>query len=436
MARFIYSLIFTLLLPFILIRLLIRARKAPAYGERWLERFGIFTKPDFVQGKKAIWFHTVSVGEFIAAVPLIEQVMAADLDRPIVITTTTPTGSEQVKKRFKSELGQRVFHVYLPYDLPWFLNAFLRRLNPQLLVILETELWPNLIHSCHKHGTRVLVANARLSEKSAKGYAKLAKLSAQMLGQVDCLAVQNETDGQRFVAVGMPVDNMTVTGSIKFDITIKDELLQSGKNWREQWGPKRKVIMVASTHQGEDEIALKAFGELLTEPSMDTQTPLLIVVPRHPERFDDVANLIEKQGLRLMRRSVLLSSPEQADLKSSQVLLVDSMGELMQFLAASDVCVMGGSFVENGGHNPLEPAALQVPIIMGPSQFNFALICQQLEEAGGLLTVQEQELGQTLKTWVLDDALIQQKGQRAKQVVQSNTGAKQKVFELIQRQLH
>jgi len=435
MARFIYSLIFTLLLPFILIRLLIRARKAPAYGERWLERFGIFTKPNFVQVKKAIWFHTVSVGEFIAAVPLIEQVMAADLDRPIVITTTTPTGSEQVKKRFKSELGQRVFHVYLPYDLPWFLNAFLRRLNPQLLVILETELWPNLIHSCHKHGTRVLVANARLSEKSAKGYAKLAKLSAQMLSQIDCLAVQNETDGQRFVAVGMPVDNMTVTGSIKFDITIKDELLQSGKNWREQWGPKRKVIMVASTHQGEDEIALKAFGELLTEPSMDTQTPLLIVVPRHPERFDDVANLIEKQGLRLVRRSVL-SSSEQADLKSSQVLLVDSMGELMQFLAASDVCVMGGSFVENGGHNPLEPAALQVPIIMGPSQFNFALICQQLEEAGGLLTVQEQELGQTLKTWVLDDALIQQKGQRAKQVVQSNTGAKQKVFELIQRQLH
>ena len=412
-----------------------RARKAPAYGERWLERFGIFTKPDFVQGKKAIWFHTVSVGEFIAAVPLIEQVMAADLDRPIVITTTTPTGSDQVKKRFSSELGQRVFHVYLPYDLPWFLNAFLRRLNPQLLVILETELWPNLIHSCHKHGTKVLVANARLSEKSAKGYAKLAKLSAQMLGQIDCLAVQNETDGQRFVEVGMPVDKMTVTGSIKFDIAIKDELLQTGKNWRDQWGSKRKVIMVASTHQGEDEIALQAFRELLTEPSMETQAPLLIVVPRHPERFDDVANLIEKQGLKLVRRSVLLSS-EQADLKSSQVLLVDSMGELMQFLAASDVCVMGGSYVENGGHNPLEPAALQVPILMGPSQFNFALICQQLEEAGGLLTVQEQELGQTLKTWILDDALIQLKGQQAKQVVDSNTGAKQKVFELIQQQLH
>ncbi len=436
MARFIYSLIFTLLLPFILIRLAMRARKAPAYGKRWLERFGIFTKPNFTQGKQAIWFHTVSVGEFIAAVPLIEQVMAADLDRPIVITTTTPTGSEQVKKRFKNELGSRVFHVYLPYDLPWFLSAFLRRLRPQLLVILETELWPNLVHSCHKHGTRVLVANARLSEKSAKGYAKLAKLSAQMLGQIDCLAVQNETDGKRFVEVGMPVDNMTVTGSIKFDIAIKDELLLSGKNWRDQWGPKRKVIMVASTHQGEDEIALQAFLELLAEPAIGAMSPLLIVVPRHPERFDSVANLIEAQNLKLVRRSSLLSSTNNISLEESQVLLVDSMGELMQFLAASDVCVMGGSFVENGGHNPLEPAALQVPILMGPSQFNFALICQQLEEAGGLLTVQKQELGQILKTWVLDDALLQRKGLQAKQVVQSNTGAKQKVFELIQRQLN
>ncbi|MEH6343919.1 MAG: lipid IV(A) 3-deoxy-D-manno-octulosonic acid transferase [Bermanella sp.] len=435
MARFIYSLIFTLLLPFILIRLAMRARKTPAYGERWLERFGIFTKPNFAQGKQAVWFHTVSVGEFIAAVPLIEQVMAADLDRPIVITTTTPTGSEQVKKRFESELGKRVFHVYLPYDLPWFLSAFQRRLRPQLLVILETELWPNLIHSCHKHGTRVLVANARLSEKSAKGYAKLTKLSAQMLGQIDCLAVQNETDGKRFVEVGMPVDNMTVTGSIKFDIAIKDELLLSGKNWREQWGPKRKVIMVASTHQGEDEIALQAFRELLAEPAIGAMSPLLIVVPRHPERFDSVANLIEAQSLKLVRRSALLSSTNNMDLEKSQVLLVDSMGELMQFLAASDVCVMGGSFVENGGHNPLEPAALQVPILMGPSQFNFALICQQLEAAGGLLTVQKQALGPTLKTWVLDDALLQRKGLQAKQVVQSNTGAKQKVFELIQRQL-
>jgi len=432
MARFIYSLVFCLLLPVILVRLMIRARKAPAYGERWLERFGIFKVKKSkavgteLQKKDAIWFHTVSVGEFIAAIPLIEQVMAAYPNRPIVITTTTPTGSDQVKKRFANELGKRLTHVYLPYDLPWFLSAFLRRVKPQLLIILETELWPNLIHSCNKYGTRVLVANARLSEKSAKGYGKLAKLSAQMLANIDCLAVQNATDGQRFLDLGLKASNMEVTGSIKFDLTIKDELIAQGQAWREQWGAQRKVVIVASTHQGEDEIALTAFQALLsTDPSA-----LLVVVPRHPERFDNVAQLIEAQGLQLARRSQASQLNSQ-----TQVLLVDTMGELMQFLAASDVCIMGGSYVENGGHNPLEPAALSVPILMGPSQFNFLLICQQLEQAGGLQTVAAEQLAASLTQWLQDDVLRMEKGSQAKQVVDANRGAKQKVFELIARQL-
>ena len=432
MARFIYSLVFCLLLPVILVRLMIRARKAPAYGERWLERFGIFkVKQARAVGSKplkkdAIWFHTVSVGEFIAAVPLIEQVMAAYPNRPIVITTTTPTGSDQVKKRFANELGKRLTHVYLPYDLPWFLSAFLRRVKPKLLIILETELWPNLIHSCNQYGTRVLVANARLSEKSAKGYGKLAKLSAQMLANIDCLAVQNATDGQRFLDLGLKASSMEVTGSIKFDLTIKDALIAQGQAWREQWGAQRKVAIVASTHQGEDEIALAAFQTLLsTAPSA-----LLVMVPRHPERFDDVAQLIEAQGLQLARRSQASQLNSQ-----TQVLLVDTMGELMEFLAASDVCIMGGSYVENGGHNPLEPAALSVPILMGPSQFNFLLICQQLERAGGLQTVAAEQLAASLTQWLQDDELRTQKGSEAKQVVDANRGAKQKVFELIARQL-
>ncbi len=428
MARFFYSVVFSLLIPVILIRLYLRARKAPAYGERWLERFGIFKVKDnkASEQNEAIWFHTVSVGEFIAAVPLIEQVMAAFPDKPMVITTTTPTGSDQVKKRFANELGKGLTHVYLPYDLPWFLSAFLRRVRPQLLVILETELWPNLIHSCQKHGTRVLVANARLSEKSAKGYGKLAKLSKQMLGNIDCLAVQNTTDGQRFTKLGMPDENMVVTGSIKFDLSIKQELLQQGKDWREQWGAKRKVVLVASTHQGEDDIALHAFKSVLKQDD----SALLIVVPRHPERFDQVASLIESQGLNLARRSL---EPEIN--AGTQVLLVDTMGELMQFLAASDVCIMGGSYVENGGHNPLEPAALSLPILMGPSQFNFALICEQLEEAGGLLTVESEQLADALTLWLKDDAIRKHKGLQAKQVVDANRGAKQRVFELIKSQL-
>ena len=436
MARFLYSLVFCFLLPVILMRLLLRARKAPAYGERWLERFGIFkaaaAPPAKDQQKDAIWFHTVSVGEFIAAVPLIEQVMAAYPHRPIVITTTTPTGSDQVKKRFASELGKRLTHVYLPYDLPWFLGAFLRRARPQLLIILETELWPNLMHSCQQNGTRVLVANARLSAKSAKGYGKLARLSAQMLDNIDCMAVQNASDGQRFLELGLNAAHMAVTGSIKFDLSIEPALMAQGQAWRERWGSERKVVIVASTHQGEDDIALTAFQSLLeAEP-----TALLIVVPRHPERFDDVAQLIASRGLQLARRSQLPPGSQQAPLNAhSQVLLVDSMGELMEFLAASDVCIMGGSYVQNGGHNPLEPAALSVPILMGPSQFNFMLICQQLEQAGGLQTVSEEQLAEALLRWLQDDALRMQKGKQAQHVVAANRGAKQKVFALIAQQL-
>ena len=421
MARFLYTLLFSLLLPFMVLRLLMRAFKAPAYAKRINERFGLFKlnpaiKPD------GMCFHTVSVGEFIAATPLIEQVMQAHSDRQIIITTTTPTGSAQVQKHFANELGKRVFHVYLPYDIPLFLNVFFRRLKPRLLVILETELWPNLIHACHKNNCKVMVANARLSEKSAKGYAKFSNLSKSMLEKIDCLAVQNKTDGGRFIEVGLPKNNMTVTGSIKFDLNIKPELLVQGQSWREQWGSDRNVVIVASTHNGEDEIALAAFKEVLKQ---DKNT-LLILVPRHPERFGQVAKLIAGQSLSLVRRSENSKVNEH-----TQVLLVDTMGELMQFLAASDICIMGGSFVPNGGHNPLEPAALGVPIIMGPSQFNFALICQQLEQASGLISLTEKELSGAVIELLNNNELRKIKGESAKKVLDENRGAKQKVFELI-----
>jgi 3-deoxy-D-manno-octulosonic-acid transferase len=422
MARLLYSLVLSVLIPVIVLRMFIRARKAPAYAQNWWQRFGFFTGPKTLNAKQGgIWFHTVSVGEFIAAVPLIEQVIQAYPDELITITTTTPTGSDQVKKHFSDQLGKQIFHVYLPYDLPWFLQGFLRKVRPQLLVILETELWPNLIHCSKKAGCKVLVVNARLSEKSAKGYAKVASLTRDMLNKLDGLAVQNTTDAQRFVALGMPDTVMSVTGSIKFDLTISNELLKQGQALKHGWGGERKVIIVASTHKGEDEIALDGFAQLLKqEPEL-----LMVIVPRHPERFNDVAGLIGQRGFKLSRRSLSDTSSK------TQVLLVDAMGELMAFLAASDVCVMGGSFVENGGHNPLEPAALGVPVIMGESQFNFALICQQLEQAGGLQTVTAENWAQVAAQWLGDQQLTQQKGQAAKEVVEANRGAKQKVFEWI-----
>ncbi|MGR6872131.1 lipid IV(A) 3-deoxy-D-manno-octulosonic acid transferase [Pseudomonas sp. HK3] len=423
MARLLYTLVLSALIPIIVLRIFVRARKAPAYAKHWWQRFGFFTGPKRLNGKQGgIWFHTVSVGEFIAAVPLIEQTMKAHPDELITITTTTPTGSEQVKKRFAAELGKQLFHVYLPYDLPWFLQGFLRKVRPQLLVILETELWPNLIHCSKKSGCKVLVVNARLSEKSAKGYQKVAVLARAMLNQLDGLAVQNAADAQRFVALGMPEHAMNVTGSIKFDLTISPELLNQGQALRHSWGNKRKVLIVASTHKGEDEIALDGFATLLKH---DPER-MMILVPRHPERFDDVAGLIQQRGFTLSRRSLLDASNQ------TQVLLVDAMGELMAFLAASDVCLMGGSFVENGGHNPLEPAGLGVPVLMGTSQFNFALICQQLEQAGGLQTVGAENWADVANDWLTDAQLAQSKGQAAKAVVEANRGAKQTVFEWIE----
>jgi len=294
-----------------------------------------------------------------------------------------------------------------------------------LLVILETELWPNLIHCAKQANCKVMVINARLSERSAKGYAKVAGLTQTMLEKLDCLAVQNSVDGQRFLELGIPEKNMVVTGSIKFDLSIDQSLKQKGSQWRQSWGENRKVITVASTHLGEDEIALNAFKTLLN----NHPDALMIIVPRHPERFDQVAKLIEQQGFNLGRRSLNSINDK------NQVVLVDTMGELLQFLAASDICIMGGSFAENGAHNPLEPAALEVPVLIGESQFNFALICEQLEEAGGLKTVSTESLGEALNDWVSDDSLVTEKGLAAKSVVDANRGAKQKVFELISAQL-
>ena len=414
-------------MPFIVVRMILRARKAPEYTQRWWQRFGFFTQPKQTENgpaiEQGIWFHTVSMGEFIAAAPLIEETMQANPNSLMTITTTTPTGSAQVQKHFADELADgRVFHVYLPYDLPWLLNGFLRKVKPKLLIILETELWPNLIHCSKKAGAKVMVVNARLSERSAKGYEKVSSLAKSMLLELDMLAVQNKNDAQRFLALGMPEKNMSVTGSIKFDLSIDEQLLELGQNWRKKWGVDRKVICLASTHVGEDQIGLNAFKKIREAD----EHALLLIVPRHPERFDSVAKLIHTQGFNYSRRSENKLGP------STQVLLVDSMGELMQFLAASDVCIMGGSFVESGAHNPLEPAALSVPVLIGASQFNFALICEQLEEAGGLKTVTQDTLAETAIEWLNNEDLRKEKGLAAKQVVEENRGAKQKVFELIE----
>ncbi|MEH6358280.1 MAG: lipid IV(A) 3-deoxy-D-manno-octulosonic acid transferase [Pseudomonadales bacterium] len=420
MNRFGYTLLYYFLLPVVFARLLLRARKAPLYRKRWGERLGFFKAPSQTQG---LWLHSVSVGETIASAPLVKQIQQHYPDLPITITTMTPTGSERVKALF----GDSVFHVYVPYDTPAAVRRFLKKVQPRLALIMETELWPNLIDQCSRRQLPVLIANARLSARSARGYGRFPKLIQAMLQQVDCIAAQTEADGQRFVELGLAPKKLQVTGSVKFDIQVSPELLDDASELRKQWGAERPVWIAASTHQGEDEPVLQAFKQLLTS----CPQALLVLVPRHPERFSDVAQLCRTEGF-----DVAIRSEQQPVKTTTQVLLADTMGELMLLYAASDIAFVGGSLVATGGHNFLEPAVLAMPVIAGPHVFNFTEISQLLIDAGGMT---QRETPQALAGEV--KRLIDQPnerlamGQAALSVVKNNGGAQQRMFELIESHL-
>ena len=379
MNRFFYSLLIHLALPLIVLRLLWRAWRAPAYALRIGERFAFglsALQPD------GIWVHAVSVGESIAAAPLIKTLLARYPELPITVTCMTPTGSERIKALFGgSEFQGRVQHCYMPYDLPWAAARFLDRLQPRLAVVMETELWPNHIHQCALRKIPVALANARLSERSARGYARFARLTAPMLAEMSLLAVQTAAEAERFLALGARAECVRVTGSIKYDLSIDSALLERAAEQRQQWQLEhRPVWIAASTHAGEDEIVLAAHRQLLQQQP----DALLILVPRHPERFNSVFELCQREGFRSVRRS-----SGYAVENTHQVLLGDSMGELLFLYALADSAFVGGSLVPNGGHNLLEPAALGKPVLSGPELFNFLEIAAQLRHAGALVEVQD-----------------------------------------------
>ncbi len=409
MFRLLYTLVFYLLLPAVLVRLFLRGRKAPAYRRRWLERLGYFDAQPGVRG--GIWIHAVSVGETIAAAPLVRRLQAAHPDLPITLTTMTPTGSERVRAMF----GETVYHVYAPWDFPGALRRFLARVEPRLLIIMETELWPNTVYHCHLRGIPVVLANARLSEKSARGYAKAGLLTREMLVCLEKAAVQTADEAERFVALGLPRRRCEVTGSIKFDLDLPAGLQQEADRLRATWGSGRDVLIAASTHEGEDELVLAAYRRLLeAHPQL-----LLILVPRHPERFDRAGGLCQRAGFEVARRG----RGEQAG-ERTQVYLGDTMGELMLLFAASDVAFVGGSLVDHGGHNVLEPAALGKPVVVGTSCFNFLEITRALESAGGLLTVQnESGLANTVGLLLDDPHRRRQMGRAGQELVNANRGA-------------
>lgn len=421
--RLTYNILFTLILPLIIVRLLWRSVRSPAYSRRWAERFGLAKLDAAQRGQQGrwLWVHAVSVGEAIAAAPLIRKLRAEHPELPIVVTTMTPTGSERVREMF----GSDVCHVYAPYDHPIAVKNFLRRFRPHTLVIMETELWPNIIHYTKAAGGTVIVANARLSEKSARGYEKFPKLGKPMLQQIDCIAAQAQNDALRFRRLGVAQQQLQVTGSIKFEIDVPETLAQQRSALANLIEGQRPILIAASTREGEEQKVLLAYKICLRKiPDL-----LLVLVPRHPERFRAVAKLVQERGLTLVRRSDGAGVSELCN-----VFLGDSMGEMLSYFSVSDIAFVGGSLVPTGCHNVLEPAALGLPVIVGPSQFNFQTICEQLEEAGALQSVaDEQALANAVLLLFEDADLRQRMGDAGRAVIQENRGALQRSYEIVWR---
>ena len=352
--RYIYTVLFYLLTPFVLLRLYWRGFKAPDYRQRWLERLAIYDKQ---YSTHVIWIHAVSVGESEAVFPLVKQLQQQYPDDNFLVTTTTPTGSARVK----AELASSVTHVYLPYDLPIVVSRFLTVFKPKIAVFMEKEIWPNLYRQCSQHKIPITIINARLSTNSAKGYKKIPSLVKPALEAVSKIMAQTKEDRQRFIEIGAKSEIVEVAGNLKFDIKIETKTIQLAKDLKEKLFSGRYVWIIASTHKGEEEI----FFELYAELKKKIPELLLLVVPRHPERFVKVKELAEKRQLTTCMRSS--SQPCRAEI---DIYIADTMGELKLLYGVADISFVGGSMVPVGGHNILEPAAMNIPVTFGPYMVN------------------------------------------------------------------
>jgi 3-deoxy-D-manno-octulosonic-acid transferase len=412
-----YTLLLYLLLPWVLLRLLYRSLKAPAYRRRWRERFGLFAGAPSLHG---VWIHAVSVGEVQAIEPLVRHLRQQHPGLSLTITTSTPTGSERVRLLFNDD----VFHVYCPYDLPPAINAFLGKIQPRLLIMVETEIWPNLLAMCKQRHIPALLANGRLSSRSARGYARFSAFSQKVFSALASVVAQSEADANRFIKLGVPEDRVHISGSIKFDMRISASVQEQSQVLRRIWGD-RPVWVAASTHDGEDEQVLLAHQAILQE----VPSALLVLVPRHPERFDKVAMLVQRRGYRMGRRSQSLGCDLQ-----TQVLLGDTMGELLVFLGGADVAFIGGSLVKVGGHNLLEAAAQGVPVVFGPHVFNFSGIARLLRDReAGVMVPDSEILGQQVSAWLQDASERSRIGENGRRVVEENRGALLRLTEQVDR---
>lgn len=402
-------------LPFALARLLWRSLRMPAYRQRLAERFGRIEPPP----PGGLWLHAVSVGETQAAAPLVKQLLARHPDLPLIMTTTTPTGSRQVRDLF----GDRVHHYYFPYDLPFAVRGFLDAAKPRLLVMMETEIWPNLLRACEARDIVTMLANARLSEHSARGYARIASFSRQVFQRIGMVAAQAELDAERFRALGVSDKQVQVTGSIKFDMGVPASLRERAEALRVRWRD-RPVWMAASTHEGEEEAVLKVHAQILREHS----DALLILAPRHPDRAERVLALCRRAGFETQRRTEGALNEDRI-----QVFLLDTIGELTLFLATADLAFVGGSLVATGGHNILEPAALGVPVVFGPYMFNFPVIARLMVEQQAAIQVPDAEvLSQVAIRWLGDASERTGIGENGLRVVEENRGATERLLALVE----
>lgn len=388
--RILYTLIWLLALPLVVARLLFRGRKEPGYLHHIAERFGRFggTPPN----APVIWVHAVSVGETRAAEPLLRALRSHWPDHHILLSHMTPTGRATGAELFRDEIAAGTLtQCYLPYDLPLLLNGLLRRFAPRICVLMETEVWPNLIYVCKAHKIPVALVNARLSERSLRKAQRMAGLIRPAAAAIDCVAAQTGADAQRISQLGAP--HVVVTGNSKFDVAIPDEKVRMGETLRAQWG-QRPVLVCASTREGEENLILDAF---IDAGMHDT---LLLIVPRHPQRFDEVEQLVRQRGLSVQRRSTLDGG---GIAPTVQVVIGDSMGEMISYYVSADVAFIGGSLLPLGGQNLIEACAVARPVLIGPHTFNFDAISNEAVAAGAALRVDDARGMMSLANTLLQD---------------------------------
>ncbi len=419
--RRLYSAALYLAAPAMTARLLVKSREHRGYRSHLGERFG--WAPTLGSGNRRVHFHCVSVGESLAAIPLIENLAQQSPQLAISVSVTTPTGRDRLQER----LPNAIEIVWLPFDLPDAMARFLQRLQPELVVLIETELWPNLVHQCYQRQVPVVVVNARMSSRSARGYRRVARLAESMLAEVSLVMAQFPADASRFVDLGCPPSRVQVTGSLKFDSALSDEQRRKRDEVLNEWGlADRKVWIAASTHEGEEEALLQMHQQLLQQQP----NACLILVPRHPHRCADIRQLVEQQQLTCQQRSQI-DGPV-----SAQVILVDTIGELGWLYGLAQVAFVGGSLIPHGGHNPIEAALWQIPVLTGAHTHNFDEVTQQLAGAGALYQAEDpQALSGQLNQWLAQPDQAAQAASTALPVLQRNRGSLNRQLEAIGRLL-